>query len=1843
MSYLLSTFTEVAVIDSRITSGTVSIPLTSSIPNRTFTVKDFYGAASNSTIILQTQAPDVFENGSSNLVINNNFGAITLYSGETGIWNVLTGSIQNSMTVSSLITSTLSISSYTFAINSNSFTLQNNTSTLLRFTGGNLNVSSMTLSSFSLYDSGLLSNVNIRLSSLTLLANNSSISGGGGGSIDPTYITSTVAGLGQTYLSTLSLTSTVAGLGQTYVSSILVGSNYINSTITGLGQTYVSTPSLTSTVAGLGQTYLSSILVGSNYINSTITGLGQTYVSTPSLTSTVAGLGQTYLSTPSLVSTVAGLGQTYLSTPSLQSTVAGLGQTYISAPLNLARISSLAVSTLALSTFTLFTQGPSSLIITNSNPGNFIVSSMNLGINTSEPLYPLDVNGVANFSSISLGNGNASFLARFQSLAIGYQAGAYGLGSNSLALGYQAGYSNQGLGTTALGQLAGAYGQGLYGLALGNTAGYSNQGLYGTAIGYQAGFVAQCNFGVAIGYTAGYSNQGSNAIAIGNGAGFSNQSTNSIAIGWLAGQGTTATSSIILNASGATLNSSTPGLFVKPVRFVTGAGNIVHFNTATSEIAYSDTTQLTSITAVNGSLTGTLSGGTPLFSVSTLAGAATGGSSNGTGDGARFYQPIGCCLDTSGNMFVVDTGFSIIRKIVIATGVVTTLAGTPSSYGSNDGIGPAAQFYYPQGMCYDGNGNLFVSDVVNQKIRKIVIATSNVTTFAGSGAIGFSNAVGTLASFNYPQYIAYDGIGSLFVTDNNNRLIRRINTTTSNVTSFAGGTNGSNDGVGLAASFNWLQGICSDSTGENLYVTDASNNNIRRINIATSNVTTIAGTTTPGSNDGIGAAARFTSPYDITADSLGNLYVADSGNNKIRKIVLSTSNVTTLAGTGGTTFADGVASSATFNNPQGITLNSLGQIFVTDRANNRIRLLSPLQPLVVSSNVTMNSAVNMVGRVGIGGSANSSNALLVTGDINYTGTLRQNGAAVTFSSPGINSAGNIGINSASNTSNALLVSGTQSNTGNLFVGGTTTLVASSNTGTLGVAGTATFSSNVFVNGTTIPGSNTLIVSKDIPFSNISTNQNPFNYAQVSIGGSTTSARLYLASAYTSGLGAGSIIQSSDYFNTADNGAILILNPLGGNVGVGVNPGIYRLNVNGSINFTGSLFSNGTLFSGGSVAGINSTGNIGINSASNSSNALFVSGSQSNTGNLFLGGSLAVSGSTTSAGFAFGQTAGINGSLGTVLIGSNATGFGVIQTNGSANTLLIGGTTLGGLVQVWANNLQVDCNVGFGVAPGTFRLNVSGTTNLGGQTTLTNSSNTGTLGVAGQTTLTNSSNTGTLGVAGQTTTSSNLGLFTNSFAAQFEIRGGANNLGNLGSNLISFQYGPDGGYRHFITTRHNGVASVNTNSVDFWLNNTNTAGGSSTAGVGNVNAMSVTAAGVGINCNAPGYNLDVAGTTNLNGAVRFKTNVSHIGDDGKAKVYYASNSATYYLATSHVFQTPASVNTFTVDSSGNTSNTGTIGVAGAATFSSSVSTRSFTNGRFDIYPTTANNYTIMGLSGGNNIGFIYGDYQLLGDGIHMGYNYYGSNGVAYVGGGGTNFSAGSSRISMGYGSITLNVGYSATLSTMVNITNSRVSISPVSTDYGFFAPTPTFVSSIAFTSSYNDLINGAPSYGIGRASSGITGLGPYTVAAGQLPLQIANYYGINFVSGQSGWAAGASHMAIVDGKVGIQNPAPSYTLDVNGPMQAAIFYSTITSGGTQTVTPNNFGIFYNITVAGTFTLAFAASQAASNIGKYISVRNNCGSTLSFTLTGVSGITSPVTLSNAQSATFVVATTTTYALF
>ena len=148
----------------------------------------------------------------------------------------------------------------------------------------------------------------------------------------------------------------------------------------------------------------------------------------------------------------------------------------------------------------------------------------------------------------------------------------------------------------------------------------------------------------------------------------------------------------------------------------------------------------------------------------------------------------------------------------------------------------------------------------------------------------------------------------------------------------------------------------------------------------------------------------------------------------------------------------------------------------------------------------------------------------------------------------------------------------------------------------------------------------LHVAKDVPYSNITSNTEPATYAQVQISqGNSAGTRLYLGSAFTLGTGVASVVQSSDYYSSADHGGNLLLNPFGGSVGVNCNVPTRTLDVNGSINFSGSLYSNGSLFSGGAVAGINSAGNIGINSASNASNALFVSGTQSNTGNLFIGG------------------------------------------------------------------------------------------------------------------------------------------------------------------------------------------------------------------------------------------------------------------------------------------------------------------------------------------------------------------------------------------------------------------------------------------------------------------------------------------------------------------------------------------------------------------------------------------------------------------------------------------------
>ena len=178
---------------------------------------------------------------------------------------------------------------------------------------------------------------------------------------------------------------------------------------------------------------------------------------------------------------------------------------------------------------------------------------------------------------------------------------------------------------------------------------------------------------------------------------------------------------------------------------------------------------------------------------------------------------------------MADSGNHLIRKIVISTGVVTTVAGTTTS-GSADGTGTSAKFYHPSAITTDGT-NLYVTDQYNHRIRKIVIATGEVTTFAGSGGQGSTNATGTSATFKYPIDLTTDG-ANLYVIDNTNSIIRKIVIATKVVTTLAGsGSVGEADGTGTSASFNKPRGISTD--GSYLYVGDYENHKIRKVAIAT--------------------------------------------------------------------------------------------------------------------------------------------------------------------------------------------------------------------------------------------------------------------------------------------------------------------------------------------------------------------------------------------------------------------------------------------------------------------------------------------------------------------------------------------------------------------------------------------------------------------------------------------------------------------------------------------------------------------------------------------------------------------------------------------------------------------------------------------------------------------------------------------------------------------------------------------------------------------------------------------------------------------------------------------------
>ncbi|HZZ20386.1 MAG TPA: immunoglobulin domain-containing protein [Opitutaceae bacterium] len=330
---------------------------------------------------------------------------------------------------------------------------------------------------------------------------------------------------------------------------------------------------------------------------------------------------------------------------------------------------------------------------------------------------------------------------------------------------------------------------------------------------------------------------------------------------------------------------------------------------------------------------------TPAGVVTTFAGRpGVSGSTDGTGSGALFFDPSGVTIDSSGNLFVADQGNNTVRKVTPA-GVVTTFAGTAGVAGSADGTGAAAQFTGPYGIAVDGSGNVYVSDQLNNTIRKITSA-GVVTTFAGAaGVAGITDGQGATARFRQVYGLRCDSSGNIFVADAGNSTIRKI-TSGGAVTTIAGtaGKTGYADGAAATALFNAPTGVAVDSSG-NVWVSDFNNNVIREVS-ASGSVSTFAGVAKiGGSVDGTGTRAEFYGPFDVAIDAGGNLFVSDVDNQTIRKITPA-AVVTTLAGVAQGGNADGTGAAARFARPTGVAIDRSGSVYVTDENNDTIRKIT---------------------------------------------------------------------------------------------------------------------------------------------------------------------------------------------------------------------------------------------------------------------------------------------------------------------------------------------------------------------------------------------------------------------------------------------------------------------------------------------------------------------------------------------------------------------------------------------------------------------------------------------------------------------------------------------------------------------------------------------------------------------------------------------------------------------------------------------------------------------------------------------------------------------------------------
>ena len=363
--------------------------------------------------------------------------------------------------------------------------------------------------------------------------------------------------------------------------------------------------------------------------------------------------------------------------------------------------------------------------------------------------------------------------------------------------------------------------------------------------------------------------------------------------------------------------------------------------------------------------------------ISNYAANGTAGYSGDGGPavGAEIGYPEALACDAYGNVLICDAGNNLLRKVTKTTGVISTVAGQAGLFGEG-GAALSDEFYNPGNIAADAAGNIYVADYGNNRVRKIDMIAGTVSTVAGNGIAAYTytgdGGPATAATVTSPTSVAIDDAGNIYIADAGDNRIRKVNTS-GIITTVAGdgaaGAYGGDGGAATLAKLNGPVGVAVDHAG-NIYIADAGNNRIRKVN-AIGVISTFAGSATAGySGDGsIAIAAKLQSPTDVTIDATGNVYIADNGNNAIR-MVDTFGIITTVAGTGSITGAfsgdGGPATAAELNAPVGIKADGAGNLYIADVGNNRIRLVDATGTI---STIAGNGTAGFSGDGGIATSA----------------------------------------------------------------------------------------------------------------------------------------------------------------------------------------------------------------------------------------------------------------------------------------------------------------------------------------------------------------------------------------------------------------------------------------------------------------------------------------------------------------------------------------------------------------------------------------------------------------------------------------------------------------------------------------------------------------------------------------------------------------------------------------------------------------------------------------------------------------------------------------------------------